>query len=187
MNLDRMNRELREVKTVPWQLVAVILAVVLGLPLALFGTWGLLDAKGQGSSILAGIFAVPAYLLLLGGIFGMWSRVRQAAAAGEPTRPIVNKLIGGSGILLGGVALAAAFSFADVPGALKGAVIGGGFVFLAIPGLWLIMKAMIPPKPVKTYAPLGMASPISAGGDASTTPATALPPRPVMPPRPRHP
>lgn len=148
---------------------------------------GLVDAKGQGSSILAAIIAVPGYLLLMWGVLGMRSRVRQAAAAGEARRPIVKKLLGGSGILFGGAALLAAFGFADVPGALKGAIGGGAFVFLAIPGLWLIMKAMIPPKRARTYAPLGL-SPAASAGDpsAAASAAAATPPRPVLPPRPAH-
>ena len=146
MDYGQMNRDFREVKTVPWQLTAVILAVFFGLPGSVLGTWGLVSAKGQGSGVLAAIFAVPSYLMLLWGVFGMRSRLRQAAAAGEPVIPIKNSMLGGAAIVVGGIILLSALSLV-----IPSPVLAGVGCFVILPGVWLIMRAMIPAKRSRSH------------------------------------
>src|SRR5688572_1416 len=123
MDYRQMNRDLREVKTVPWQLAAVILGLFFGLPGSLIGTWALVEAKGQGSSTLAAIIAVPSYLMLLWGVLGMRSRLKQAVANGEPAPPIRNKMLGGGATVVGCVVLLSLLSYvANVPAVAVGAM-----------------------------------------------------------------
>jgi hypothetical protein len=172
MGVIEMNRELRDVKNVPWQLTAVLFALFFGLPLTVAGI-GMLTVKGQGSSILAAIFAAPGVLTLLWGALGMRSRVRQANAAGEPTGPIAKKMLSGVALIFGTVAVVSAYTaLVEIPSYVL--AVPAGFVGV-LPGIVMILRAMIPAKTKPTHAPSGV----------PPTSVVAKPVATVLPPRPR--
>ena len=175
MGLSEMSRELRDVKAVPWQLTAVILGLFFGLPMTVGGVWGMLTAKGQGSSALAAIVAAPGALMLIWAAFGMRSRVKQARLAGEPAGPIARKLLVGAAVIIVTIAVVSVYAWAvEVPSFV---VAGPAGFFGVVPGLVLILRAMIaPPRRVPSA---------SAPHAAVVAPKVGAPIPTVLPPRPR--